>query len=65
MFTVYKIKCLNISKNHHDISGDKNPSFGKKTSGSFKEGKEHPFAIPIIIDGILYESMNYLLAKDQ
>lgn len=48
----------NIKLNHHDVSGDKNPMFGKSSSGSFKSGSNHPKSQPIIIDGILYESMN-------
>ena len=47
----------NIKKNHHDVSGKKNPSFGKPTDGSFKSGCDHPKSIPVIIDGVKYESI--------
>jgi group I intron endonuclease len=70
----------NISLNHHDTNGEKNPFYGKthteesrkkisknhakvpwlggKTSGSFKQGKEHPNSKQITINGVLYESIS-------
>jgi group I intron endonuclease len=70
----------NISLNHHDVNGEKNPFYGRKhteesrkkisqnhakvpwfggkTNGSFKEGKEHPNSKPIIINGVLYDSIS-------
>lgn len=74
----------NISLNHHNVSGQNNPFYGKKHSEEtkkkignrtyptgeqhkwygkkwgtqFKSGKEHPLAIPIIIDGVEYGSIN-------
>lgn len=48
----------NIKKNHHNVSGSNNPMFGKTTSGSFKSGSAHPRSKPIIVEGVLYESMN-------
>lgn len=48
----------NIKLNHHDVSGNKNPMYGKTSSGSFKSGLEHPKSQSIIIDGVLYESLN-------
>ena len=48
----------NISKNHHDVSGVNNPSFGKPTKSSFKSGSEHPNSKSVTIDGITYESLS-------
>lgn len=45
-----------ISAAHHDVSGNKNPMYGKITSGSFSKDK-HPFAIKVVINGQAYNSV--------
>ena len=47
-----------IKKNHHDVSGENNPMYGKSTSGSFKSGSDHPRSKSVVIDGIKYDSIN-------
>lgn len=45
-----------ISAAHHDVSGDKNPMYGKTTSGTFSKDK-HPFAIKVMVNGQVYNSV--------